>query len=270
MFQKTLKTKLDAIYKKYHSARFLNSDPLICVHRFDEPLQIEIVGLLASCLAYGRVERIIFSIDSILKRVQNDLFSFVLNTTFYEKKELLYGFKHRFNTGTDIAILLETVKCILSEYGSIGNLIGKFVSDNRTYIMKDVLIKFTHKIRTYKDSIEKSYFKSFSYLIPSPEKGSACKRMNMYFRWMIRKNDGIDFGIWKNIPPSMLIIPVDIHVAKIARYLHLSNRKNADWKMAEEISKSLQQIEPKDPIKYDFSLCRYGMEKFRYEQKSRE
>lgn len=269
MSQKSLKTTLDAIYKKYHSLRFLGSDPLVCVHRFSQPLQIEIVGLLASCLAYGRVERIIYSIERILKIACDDLVSFVKNTTFYEKKKSLYGFKHRFNTGDDIAILLETVKCILSEYGSIGNLIYTFISED-TCTMKNVLSKFTRSITIYKDLIERNHLKSFSYLIPAPEKGSACKRLNMYFRWMIRKSDGIDFGIWNNISPSMLIIPVDIHVAKIARYLNLSARKNADWKMAEEITDNLLQIEPDDPVKYDFSLCRYGMEKFRSEQKSKE
>ncbi|MGD9201626.1 MAG: TIGR02757 family protein [Chitinispirillia bacterium] len=269
MYKKKLKAKLDVIYKKYHSPRFLRSDPLIIVHRFHEPLQIEIVGLLASCLAYGRVETIIFSIESILKRAGNDLLSFVLNTSYTEKKKNLYGFKHRFNTGIDIAILLETVKCILSEYGSIGNLINKFNSEE-TYAMKNVLSKFTHKINFYKDLIVKNHLRSFSYLIPYPERGSACKRMNMYFRWMIRRNDGIDFGIWQDIPPSILVIPVDIHVAKIARYLHLSKRKKADWKMAEEITESLRKVDPGDPIKYDFSLCRYGMEKFRSEQKSRD
>jgi uncharacterized protein (TIGR02757 family) len=225
------------------------------------------VGLLASCLAYGRVERIIFSIDNLLKRIGNDLLSFVLQTSFIEKKKTLYGFKHRFNTGIDIAILLETVKYILTEYGSIGNMITTFIPEG-TCSMKDVLSKFTDTINAYKDSIERNRLKSFSYLIPSPGKGSACKRMNMYFRWMIRKNDGIDFGIWQDIPPSMLLIPVDIHIATIARYLQLSNRKNADWKMVEEITKKLVEIEPRDPIKYDFSLCRYGMEKFRNEQKS--
>ena len=105
--------------------------------------------------------------------------------------------------------------------------------------------------------------KSFNYLFPDPEGGSACKRMNMYFRWMIRKNDGIDFGMWKHIPSSILVMPVDVHVARIARMFGLTLRKNPDWKMAEEITKTLKKLDPDDPVKYDFSLCRYGMDQFR-------
>jgi uncharacterized protein (TIGR02757 family) len=105
--------------------------------------------------------------------------------------------------------------------------------------------------------------KALDYLLPSPESGSACKRLNMYLRWMVRKNDGIDRGTWTGVPASMLIMPVDTHVARIAGSLGLTKRKSADWAMAEEITSRLRECDPDDPVRFDFSLCRTGMVDFR-------
>jgi uncharacterized protein (TIGR02757 family) len=104
---------------------------------------------------------------------------------------------------------------------------------------------------------------SFEYLLPSPQNGSACKRTVLYLRWMIREEDGIDLGVWKSVRPSCLLVPVDTHVAKIARGHGLTKRNSADWKMAEEITAALREFDPDDPVKYDFALCHAGMVDFR-------
>jgi uncharacterized protein (TIGR02757 family) len=101
------------------------------------------------------------------------------------------------------------------------------------------------------------------FMFPLPEKGSACKRMNLFLRWMVRK-DELDFGLWKEIPASKLVIPVDTHVARISRKLKLTKRKNADWKMAEEITSNLKKFDPEDPIKYDFAICHLGIRKLKF------
>ncbi len=237
-------------------------DPLLCVHRFNDPAQIEVVGLLASCLAYGRVERIIHSIDTILKIADNDLLSFICETSFLQKKRRLVNFKHRFNNGNDVAQLLESIKLALDNHGSLNSLFIDCykISDHS---MKSAMTGFASKLRDYGKRKNRKNSRSFEYLIPSPLSGSACKRLNMYFRWMVRIDDGIDFGLWKNIPPSILIIPVDVHIAKIAKHFSLCLRKSVDWKMAEQITDTLKKIDPDDPVKYDFSLCRYGMETVR-------
>ncbi len=237
-------------------------DPLICVHQFQDAQQIELVGLIASCLSYGRVEQIISSIDTILKIVDNDLHSFITKTDIIEKRRAFLGFKHRFNTGNDISLLLESLKYIFTNYGTIQNLFYKSVHEGENNI-KNALIHFTSEIKKHAQKINRGRSKSFEYLLPSPLSGSACKRLNMYLRWMVRENDGIDFGIFNKIAPSLLVIPVDAHIAKIAQQMHLCTRKSPDWKMAEEITETLRSVDAKDPVKFDFSLCRYGMKKIR-------
>jgi len=101
------------------------------------------------------------------------------------------------------------------------------------------------------------------FMFPLPEKGSACKRMNLFLRWMVRK-DELDFGLWSQIPTSKLIIPVDTHIARICKQLRLTNRKNVSWKMAEEITNSLKKFDPDDPVKYDFAICHIGMRKLKF------
>jgi len=101
------------------------------------------------------------------------------------------------------------------------------------------------------------------FMFPNPEKGSACKRMNLFLRWMIRK-DELDFGLWKSISPSQLIIPVDVHIARISQKLKLTTRKNISWNMAEEITNNLKKIDPVDPVKYDFALCHIGIRKIKF------
>ncbi len=237
-------------------------DPLLCVRRFEEPRQREIVGLVASSLAYGRVENIIRTIDLILCRAGNDLFSFLHGTTFTEKRRIFRDIRHRFNTGDDIALLLQAAAYALDTYGSLEKLFLKNFSSSDVSIF-GAAHEFVGELKMLAQKAKSPSGKYFDYLLPSPVQGSACKRLNMYFRWMIRADDGIDCGVWKDIPSSTLIIPVDAHVARVARLLKLTDRKSADWRMAEQITGRLKKVSPEDPVKYDFSLCRYGMMKFR-------
>jgi uncharacterized protein (TIGR02757 family) len=127
------------------------------------------------------------------------------------------------------------------------------------YTIKKPLEHFTEKIRRHASRLAPARQKSFEYLFPSPQSGSACKRLNMYLRWMVRKKDGIDLGVWENVPVFKLVIPVDTHVARIARNIGLTRRTTVDWRMSEEITLNLRRFDPADPVRYDFSLCRSGM-----------
>jgi uncharacterized protein (TIGR02757 family) len=264
MRKTAIRDLLESNYKTYHSAKFLRLDPLLCVQRYSVPKEIELAGLVASALAYGRAETIIRNIDKIIHLTGSSLTEFTEATSFTEKRRLFKGFKHRFNDGDDIALLFECAGHLRKEHGSLGSFFSKNVAKFHPTIERGLEIFAAEFIRLGK-GIDNHAKESFSHLFPLPSKGSACKRMNMYLRWMIRPNDGIDFGIWKNILPAQLLIPIDTHVARIARELGFTKRKSADWTMVQEITSCLRVHDANDPIRFDFSLCHAGMIEFRKE-----
>lgn len=262
MVEVSMKKRLESIYRQYHHAAYLGTDPLCVVRQADGAAEREVVGLLAAVLSYGRVETIIRSVSLIMEVASNDLLTFLTDTTFSAKKRLLHGFKHRFNTGEDIARFLTVVAEIVKRHGTIESF---FTSSDKQEIpdIRTALISFSERILTMTEKLTGSVSRSFCYLVPSPQRGSACKRLNMYLRWMVRADDGIDLGIWKMVLPAALVIPVDTHIARIALHLGMTCRATTDWIMAEEITAALRQIDPVDPVRFDFSLCRAGMVNFR-------
>jgi len=258
----SLKSVLEEIYARYHKPRYMQLDPLEFVRNFTGARNREIAGLAASSLAYGKVEIIRENIQRIFSITGKDLVDFTRSTTFLRKNKLFSGFKHRFNSGADIALLFDCVRKAYERNGSLESLFCEGMHPNASNI-RESLNEFVKKMHQWRRTMDKSDSPSFAYLFPLPQRGSACKRLNMYLRWMVRPSDGIDLGIWKKVKASKLVIPVDTHVAAIAQRLGLTRRKTADWAMAEEITSMLQKINPSDPVKYDFSLCRYGMVNFR-------
>ncbi len=256
--EKNFPKKIIEIFNKYHSSAYLEIDPLVCVRRFIGMEQLEITALVSALLAYGRVDQIIKAVERILSIADQNLLQFTMNSDFDTKMAALKKFKYRFNNGTDIAILLEVLKHVIREFGSIEQFFCHFLNaGNGT--MSAAMTGFSDEIIQRGREISSECQKSFAYLFPSPKNGSACKRLNMFFRWVIRDDDGIDLGIWSEVPSCILVIPVDTHVAKVSRSLKLTERKSADWKMAEDITEKLREISIDDPVKFDFSLCRYGM-----------
>ena len=252
-----MKQIFDDIYAKYHRPKYLGLDPLVCVRQFNSFDNREIAGLLAASLAYGRVEIIVRNINAAINIMGNDPARFVLNTSYKEKLKLFAGFKHRFNDGQDIAALLESVAAVIKKHGSLEKCFDECMKRGDNQLKKALslfagILKDNGRARCGDRS-------SFAYLLPSPDNGSACKRLVLYLRWMVRADDGIDLGVWTSVPTSCLIVPVDTHVAKIARSYGLTNRKSADWKMAEEITAALREFDQNDPVKYDFSMCHAGM-----------
>ena len=256
-----LKQTLDGIYAQYHHPRYLGLDPLVCVRKSKDRRSRETVGLLAASLAYGRVEIIVRNINTVINLAGGSFIDFVANTTYREKLKSLAGFKHRFNDATDIAALLESAKLVMGEYGSLEKCFSGCMAQSGG-VFRDALASFTDAIKGYGRACCGDRA-SFEYLIPSPLRGSACKRMVLYLRWMVRADDGIDLGVWKSVPASCLLMPVDTHVARIARGYGLTKRNSADWKMAEEITAVLREFDHDDPVRYDFSLCHVGMVDFR-------
>ena len=241
---KDLKQLLDGLYKKLNKRELVDPDPLIFLYDFDEVKDREIVGLISSSVAYGRVAQILKSVRKLLKPMKGQPYDFIQSLNEKEFLKIFKGFKHRFTTDEDIATLFVGIKKALNEYGSLENL---FLSGNGKTTTKRLAF-FTSFINGGKRC----------YLLPSPEKGSACKRLNLYLKWMVRK-DEVDPGGWMNVDPADLIIPLDTHMHTASKILGLTKRKAADWKTALEVTEKFKDICPEDPTKYDFALTRLGI-----------
>jgi uncharacterized protein (TIGR02757 family) len=223
---------------------------------------VEIAALVAAVLAYGRVETIIKNVNDLFNRMDDAPVNFVRNSTFREKCTRFKGFKHRFNNGYDLAAVLHAAGKVICRFGSLGSHFAHGIAEKDLTIM-NALDRFTLSLKNHARRCAPDRAKEIDFLLSSPASGSACKRMNMYLRWMIRPRDGIDLGIWTILSPSRLIMPIDTHVARIARAIGLTGRNTADWVMAEEVTGRLRDIDPADPVRFDFSLCRSGMDEFR-------
>ena len=246
---KAKKPWLDQLYHKYNHPKWIHPDPLEFVHNYPDPLDQEVVGLIASCLAYGRVTLILSSVRIILEPMGSSPRDFLLATDEHFWSSLYEGFRHRFTTVDHLVALLSGMKRAIGRYGSLGECFSSHMHKDHLTII-NALAGF---VRDLKDG-ENSY----NSLLPLPEKGSACKRLHLFLRWMIRR-DSVDPGPWEGIAPSILVIPLDTHIYKICSRLGLTCRKRADQKCAIEITEHFREICPHDPVKYDFALSRLGI-----------
>jgi uncharacterized protein (TIGR02757 family) len=256
----TLKEKLDYHYKAFDKSR-LSPDPLEFLHLFTDEKDIEAMGFIASVFAYGNVTQIIKVLSSIIVCSKNKPYSFLLN--FNKRKlERLPVLKHRFYTENDVITFFLLLQRIYSEYHSVKNLFlqGYNLEEKN---LKGAVSEFSRNCLSIIKEMGEKRSNGLKFMFPLPELGSACKRMNLFLRWMVRKDD-LDFGLWSEIPKNKLLIPVDTHVARISKSLRLTKRKNVSWKMAEEITENLKKFDPDDPVKYDFAICHIGMRKLKF------
>lgn len=250
--------QLDKWFKLYHNQDYLTMDPLICVRKLKSNADREIGALIASVISYGRVEIIIKNCEQLFSQMKWRPAEFITSTSGKEMQKMFGGFRHRFTGSEDIVLLFEVLGTIIRGYGSIENFFIEGYNQKEQQF-KDAIISFCGRVKKIARQNVSYSGRGFEYLFPSPESGSACKRINMFLRWVIREDDTIDLGIWKTIQPSRLIMPVDTHVAEQSKKLGLTERSSADWKMAEEITARFRKIDPDDPVRFDFSLCRAGM-----------
>ncbi len=258
LLRKSVTDRILALYEQYHRPEFIGLDPLITLRGFSRRKDLETAGFVAAILSYGRVETIIRNVSWLFERMENEPARFLRETTFEEKKRCFNGFRHRFNNGDDVALLLQAVGALTMEHGSMEKFVaGAFSNDGSG--VRGALSGVAAVIAGTAQRWNRAVSRGFRFLVPSPAGGSACKRLNMYLRWMVRPADGIDLGVWHRIRPEQLMMPVDTHIASIATRFGLTGRKNSDWWMAEEITGGLRRIDPVDPVRFDFSLCRSGM-----------
>lgn len=267
---------LKQIVKKYNRRDYLDTDPVSIVHKIKGEKSRETAAFISSVFAFGNVKTIKASILKVLHPMGNNVYDFIkhyeklqheslLNSKKSQRSKLylFQGIGHRFIKGNDISCLVNTLHFVLKEYGSIENLFMQyFTKENNLRKSLEVFTKNIREIycRNNSDFCERT----LRFMLPSPEKGSACKRMNLFLRWMVRK-DEIDLGIWKGIKKNELIIPLDTHIARLSKSLGFTKRKTLGWNMASEITENLKKFDPLDPLKYDFALTRIGMLKSRIE-----
>ncbi len=243
-----IRNALDAIYSQYNRREFLEPDPLQFLFKYNVLADREICALLASCLAYGRVAQIIRSVEDLLGRMGRSPRDFVEGNGVSSFSRVLRGFKHRFTDAEQISELLVNAKFAIHEYGSLEATFKHLLYDGGAYV--DALEGFS--------AILNGNSRKANYLLPRPSSGSACKRLNLFMKWLVRKDD-IDPGGWDGIDKSLLIIPLDTHMWQIATYFGFTKRRNPDFKAALEISQAFARINREDPCKYDFALTRLGI-----------
>ena len=252
-----LKQLLDEQLKLYNQHGFIEKDPISIPHRFSKKQDIEIAGFFAAIFAWGNRTTIINKCNELMNLMDNAPFQFITQHQEIELKRFL-NFKHRTFNATD---LLHFIRVLRYHY------------ENQSSVEPTLETAFSNAINRKDDTVENSLVSFHDYFfsledspgrtkkhISTPANNSSCKRLNMFLRWMVRKDKaGVDFGIWKNIQPHQLVCPLDVHVQRVARNLNLIQSEKADWKTAVELTEKLKSFDPIDPVKYDIALFSMGV-----------
>ena len=244
---------LNAKVELYNQPSFIKDDPISVPHLYSKKQDIEIAGFFAAIFSWGNRTTIINKSKELMQLMENAPYDFCKNHSPKELKRLT-SFKHRTFNSTDLLYFIEFFKQYYYKHKSLETAFTKHGAT-----VEEMLTGFHH----YFFSLEHVPARTKKH-IATPERKSSCKRLNMFLRWMVRKDDkGVDFGIWKNISSSQLICPIDVHVARVARKIGILKRKQTDWQAALELTQYLRTLDKNDPVKYDFALFGLGvMEKF--------
>lgn len=245
-----LKEFLDEKVEQYNRPSFIECDPISIPHQFTAKQDIEIAGFLAATIAWGNRKMILRSANRIMEMLDHSPYEFIMNSG-EEEFENIGCFVHRTFNSSDLIYFLKALQNIYRHKGGLETIF-------KTYQTSDSLQPAIHEF--HKIFFELSHEKRTERHVSDPFKGSAAKKLNMYLRWMIRKdNRGVDFGLWKTIPPSILSCPLDIHSGNVARKLGILKRKQNDAKAVSELDKVLRKMDKDDPVKYDFALFGLGV-----------
>lgn len=252
MNEEELKQLLDEKALTYNHPNFIETDPIQIPHRFAKKENIEISGFLAASIAWGQRATIIKNGLRLVAMMDNDPYQFLMQT---DESEWLHfsDFKHRTYNGTDCLFFIRSLKNIYQNHGGLETVFTKGYQQENSIAsalryFRTIFFEVDHQDRSQKH-------------ISNIDKGASAKRLNMFLRWMVREDKkGVDFGLWKAMPMSDLLLPLDVHTGTIGRQLGLLNRRQDNWRSVIEITESLRRFDPKDPIKYDFAL--FGMGAF--------
>ncbi len=254
---KSIIPQLESLYACYNKREYVFPDPLQFLYDYPDLRDREIAGMIASALAYGGVKQILGSVSRVLEKMRPSPYLFLMSRDLGDLRKGLEGFKHRFATGEDLALVLWGLKRMIEKHGSLeAGFLAGYKNGADTIIPS--LISFVSEIRQLTEDTEVCCRQGFKHLLPCPEKGGASKRLHLFLRWMVRK-DAVDPGGWDVVPTSKLIVPIDLHMHRIGLALGITKRKQADLKTALEITAAFHEIVPQDPVKYDFVLTRLGI-----------
>ena len=251
-----LKDFLEEKVAQYNQPGFIENDPIQIPHLFSQKQDIEIAGFFAATLAWGQRKTIIIKCKQLIEMMDHAPYDFIMHHRPADLRPFL-NFKHRTFNATDTLYFIHFFRNFYQHHHSL----EQAFLQNPEAMDQDIENGLIHFQRLF-TGLPEFPLRTRKH-IATPERKSACKRINMYLRWMVRNdNQGVDFGIWKNIKPSQLICPCDVHVDRVGRKLQLITRKQTDWHTALELTNNLRKLDPKDPVKYDFALFGLGLEKF--------
>lgn len=250
---KQLKQLLDDKLAEYNQPGFIPEDPISIPHQFSSKADIEIMGFFAATLAWGQRVTIINNCNKLVQLMDGAPHDFLFNHEETDLKRFL-DFKHRTFNATDLLYFIEFLSDLYSSGSSIEEAFARHISSESEHV-GPAIAGFHNQFFSLPDFPERT-----RKHVSTPLRGSTCKRLNMYLRWMVRNDDrGVDFGIWKSIKPSQLLCPLDVHVERVARRLGLITIKQTNWKTVLELTENLKQLDADDPVKYDIALFAMGV-----------
>ncbi len=257
-----LKERLDTLVDTFDLSH-LTPDPLELVLRYEDPADQEVVGLLAAAFAYGRADVVVRNIGAVLDAMEESPASYLRDRfTPARGRRTFRHFSHRFHKTPELVALLSAISGAIRNHGSLGKLVEQ-LDDSDSHDVARTIDRFASALFSAAKATRGLDFsppvaRGLRYLVSSPADGSACKRMNLYFRWMVRRSTP-DLGLWTFIDPSRLVMPLDTHVHRIATFLGLTRKRTANWKTARSLTDAMAQFDAADPVRYDFAICRLGI-----------
>jgi len=255
---------LHALHARYHRPEFIAPDPIEIPHSYPERTDREVSAWLAAAFSYGRVAQILLSTRRVLDRLGEHPAEAVQRLDFAALRLAMRGLGHRLSTGDDIALFLAATGESLRRHGTLEDHFAQAIRPtDRADDLTDSLARWMDELRGFAAEIggaRRAERLSFGHLLPDPARGSACKRLHMFMRWVGRPADGVDLGLWPSVDPARLLMPVDTHILRLARHLSLTERRDASLRTSREITAALRQAAPGDPTRFDFALCRLGIQ----------
>jgi uncharacterized protein (TIGR02757 family) len=253
IWSRFVRDDLERLYMEFNRRDLVSPDPLQFVWEYDSPDDREVVGLIASSLAFGNVAQILRSVSAVLEKTPHPA-RWIMRTREQSMRELFRGFRHRFVDGDNLVDLMIGIRRARERWGSLRGCFEYGLSDSDSTV-EPALIAFVKNISGDAPTTK-------NYLLPTPERGSACKRLNLFLRWMVR-SDEVDPGVWNSPLTAKLLVPVDTHMHRIGLGLGFTSRRQGNLKTAIDITEGFRRICPEDPVRYDFALTRLGMKKDR-------
>jgi uncharacterized protein (TIGR02757 family) len=259
-----LRLLLDGLSVRIDTEVRIGFDPVELPRRYADPGDAEVAGLIASCFAYGRADLFKPMVERILTAMGPHPAGFAEAFAVTPKAGAFSFVHYRFNRPADAAALVAAIGHVRSRHRSLGARFEALYREagGGTAALRPALERFARELREAPPVgalLRGRGMRGLRHLLPDAGGAGACKRLNLYLRWMVRGPDGVDLGLWRGVPASALLIPLDTHLSRIGRHLGLTRRKDASWRTAEEMTAALREIDPDDPVRFDFPLCHLGM-----------